>query len=214
MRTLNGLSKIYGRHFYDSFSACAPEYAIIADILAKHLIFASVLDLGCGQGLILARLQELGKLVRGVDGSNHALAAAPKTLRKSLTVRDLTKSLTLGRFDLVICSEVAEHLDRRYADSLVQSICHHSSKFVYFTAAVPRQGGLHHVNEQPHSYWIEKFRSNGFRLMAKRSSKLCQELQQQVMTMWWYGRNSMVFQAEADGVQRPAASRAAGCGPS
>jgi 2-polyprenyl-3-methyl-5-hydroxy-6-metoxy-1,4-benzoquinol methylase len=78
--------------------------------------------MGCGNGFIIARLAQLGKEVTGIDGSLHAIASAPEELRPRLITADLTQPLRLGNYDLVICSEVAEHLEGQHADVLVDNI--------------------------------------------------------------------------------------------
>jgi hypothetical protein len=70
--------------------------------------------------------------------------------------------LGLAAFDVAICLEVAEHLHKHFADSLV-SLLASLSPTIIFSAAVPGQGGgADHVNEQPNEYWIEKFQQAGF----------------------------------------------------
>ena len=38
----------------------------------------------------------------------------------------------------------------------------HAGRFILFSAAVPGQGGEHHVNEQPYDYWRKRFAEAGF----------------------------------------------------
>jgi hypothetical protein len=75
---------------------------------------------------------------------------------------DLTQPFAIGRtFDLAISLEVAEHIDEFYADTFVSSLCNLSPRVV-FSAAVPYQGGAHHVNEQWQSYWGTKFSEHDY----------------------------------------------------
>jgi hypothetical protein len=75
---------------------------------------------------------------------------------------DLSQPISLGRrFDLVQSLEVAEHLPVEAADSFVEMLTAHGS-LVLFSAAVPGQGGEHHINEQPLEYWREKFSCRGY----------------------------------------------------
>ena len=104
-------SAAYQRSFFEMHIPWRGEYDAIADALANRLSFSSVLDLGCGNGYLIARLEQLGKSVSGVDGSVHVLECVPTELIPRIRIIDLTTSVRLGRFDLVICSEVAEHLD-------------------------------------------------------------------------------------------------------
>ena len=82
--------------------------------------------------------------------------------------RDLTQPVFLDcKFDLLLCLEVAEHLPANKAEHLVKTCASHSNT-IFWSAATPGQGGYHHVNEQPHEYWIEKFAAHGYkhRLLA------------------------------------------------
>jgi hypothetical protein len=57
--------------------------------------------------------------------------------------------------------EVGEHLPTDAATILVQSLCAHSP-VVVFSAAIPRQGGVEHINEQWQSYWANLFAKQGY----------------------------------------------------
>ena len=65
--------------------------------------------------------------------------------------------------DLVLCTEVAEHMAPEHAGRLVSVLCDGGAPWIVFTAAPPGQGGLDHVNEQEQEYWIEKFAARGYR---------------------------------------------------
>ena len=97
----------------------------------------------------------------GVDGdwvAPEALAIAPDRF----VSRDLCEPLDLGRsFDLALCLEVAEHVPASAADTLLRSLARHAPA-VLFSAAIPFQGGRHHVNEQWQSHWIGRFAELGF----------------------------------------------------
>lgn len=77
--------------------------------------------------------------------------------------RELRKGLRVDRkFDLAVCLEVGEHLDSRFAALLVRDLTN-AADVVLFSAAIPGQGGTHHVNEQWPDYWIERFGRHSFR---------------------------------------------------
>ncbi len=80
-----------------------------------------------------------------------------------LVAQDLETCITLDEpFDLAISLEVAEHLSPERAMSFVEDICA-AAPCVLFSAAIPHQGGRHHVNEQWQSYWTERFLQQGYR---------------------------------------------------
>lgn len=112
----------------------------------------SVIDVGCGEGWWLAEFAKCGveRLV-GVEQNVEILAAG------ELIRRDLEQPLVLQeQFDLCLCLETAEHLSPERAHSFVQNLCH-LSDVVVFSAAIPRQGGNNHINEQWPRYWCELF---------------------------------------------------------
>jgi hypothetical protein len=79
--------------------------------------------------------------------------------------------LPLGRFDVCLCIEVAEHLSPEAAPRLVEGLTRLSDTIV-FSAATPGQGGVGHINEQPHSYWHELFQRCGFEESSLRDRLL------------------------------------------
>jgi SAM-dependent methyltransferase len=189
------ISTIYEGPFFEMHDAWRLEYSAISDLLVSRLQFSSVLDLGCGNGFIIARLRELGKVVCGVDVSAAALRAAPSAGRELMVQMDLTAPPYLGKYDLVICTEVAEHFEAEFADRLVDNICATAQGLVLFTAATPGQGGHHHVNEQPHSYWVEKFSRRGFEIDHDLTAQCRCSLTQAISAVRWFIHNAMIFRA-------------------
>jgi hypothetical protein len=97
------------------------------------------------------------------------------------------------RADLVVCTEVAEHLGQREGNRLVRVIAASAVKWVFFTAATPGQGGHHHVNEQPHEYWRRKFERNGMSLDNIKTHMARRILGERMPAMNWIPKNVMVF---------------------
>lgn len=77
----------------------------------------SICDLGCGNGHIAGRLAALGYQVTGVDASRSGIRIAQHAYPnvnfiEALIDRDLAETAALNNFDLVISSDVIEHLYR------------------------------------------------------------------------------------------------------
>jgi len=134
---------------------------IIVPILIDWYNPKSVLDLGCNVGWWLHWFyRNRVTSILGIDGEN--MLSELKIPAHRFITADLTQPINLEkRFDLLLCLEVAEHLEEQYADTLVQTCVNHSDT-IFFSAATKGQGGYHHVNEQPHQYWIEKFAAHGY----------------------------------------------------
>jgi len=81
---------------------------------AKPLAGRSALDVGCGAGLLCEPLARLGANVTGVDAAPENIAAAKAHAAGSGLDIDYRAgelaSLGLGKFDLVTCLEVIEHV--------------------------------------------------------------------------------------------------------
>jgi SAM-dependent methyltransferase len=122
----------------------------------------SVVDVGCGVGGWLKAWTELGvEDVWGIDGDyvprDTLLIPADR-----FQPMDLTRpGPAPRRFDLVESLEVAEHLPASAAEGFVALLCS-LAPVVLFSAAIPGQGGHHHINEQWPEYWAELFQKNGF----------------------------------------------------
>ena len=148
----------------------------------------NVVDVGCGPGAWTAEFKRTGAEVRGIDGYDvkaDQLLISPQEFDR----RNLTEPLRLERrFDLVNCLEVAEHLPAARAPSLVEDLCR-LGDVVVFSAAVPGQGGTHHINEQWPSYWIAFFLENGFQALDCIRPRIWKN--DKVAS--WYAQNMFAF---------------------
>ena len=93
------------------------------------LPFASVLDVGCGSGLVLRDLlqQRPNIEVAGVDVSPRAVEMSRRRLPSgTFAVLDVTAEHLTQQFDLVICTEVLEHIpDDLAALRNIRAMCRH-----------------------------------------------------------------------------------------
>lgn len=181
-------------------SYTADYYKILADesrrsadrvlpILLESASFGSALDVGCGIGTWLAALQDLGvEDVVGIDGDylERDLLQIPA---ERFVPLDLEQSFDLERtFDLVMSMEVAEHLSPEAADAFVGSLVRHAPT-ILFSAAIPRQGGTDHVNEQWPAYWAGKFREHGYLTVDAIRPRIWTD----PAVGFWYAQNTILY---------------------
>ncbi len=151
----------YSESFFEGIRADSEAAARVIVPMLNQLLSTpprSVIDVGCGVGAFLAEFSRFGVSdFLGVDGSwvpVGSLSISPDRFR----ALNLEQPLQIGRrFDLVICLEVAEHLEKISSDSIVKSLVN-LAPVVLFSAAVPGQTGVNHLNCQWPDYWARKFR--------------------------------------------------------
>lgn len=86
---------------------------VFVELVKKLEGVRSICDLGCGNGHITGRLAKLGYRVTGVDASATGIAIARRAYPEVEFVEGLMgEELNLGPFDLVVSSDVIEHLYR------------------------------------------------------------------------------------------------------
>jgi len=89
-------------------------------------IDASILDLGCGRGVLIRVARQMGyRNVRGIDGSPEQVAAAKALGIDDIQCADAMEALCKERdssFDCVVCFDLLEHFSRDELILLVDAI--------------------------------------------------------------------------------------------
>lgn len=162
----------------------------IVPLLMKMFNPTSVIDVGCGLGTFLHEFHNnCVKTIHGIDGSwaNKELLSKYISLENFEEV-DLEKPYYgEQKYDLAICLEVAEHLKPESASTIVNTLTNLSDVIV-FSAAVPFQGGMNHINEQWSSYWEELFEQHNYKMLDIIRPAVWDNPD----IFWWYKQNMMV----------------------
>ena len=171
----------------------SPFAARLASWIKDAIDPKDAIDLGCGPGIYTLALSSFGINCIGID-------IDPRARRNSaiITTEDL---LTLnGKYqkDLAICLEVAEHIDPRHADKIVENVCKSvlPGGVLLWTAAQPGQGGVGHINCRPKQYWREKFEAAGMIFDVNLYTK-CLECCLNGVHMGWFINNLLCFRNHA-----------------
>jgi hypothetical protein len=150
----------------------------------------SVVDVGCGDGTWLSVFLECGvDRIQGFDGHwvNKTHLAIPERAFQSIDLATL-KLQTRERYDLVLSLECAEHLEEKYAEQFVEMLCN-LGPIVCFSAAIPFQAGVGHVNEQWPEYWARLFARNGYEVLDCVRPKVWSNPEVES----WYAQNMLLF---------------------
>jgi hypothetical protein len=185
---------IYSTDFYDYIDAGSRASAqVVARLILGEMKVRSLLDVGSGHGAWAAEWMNAGVSdVIAVDGEyvrGDQLVIPPD----KFVPHDLSTRLALGRrFDLVQSLEVAEHIAPENAAVFVDNLVRHGD-VILFSAAVPHQGGEHHVNEQPPQYWRELFAAHGYEVFDWIRPRLAGQRQ----VKGWYRFNTFIYANKA-----------------
>jgi SAM-dependent methyltransferase len=165
--------------------------AVILPLVIGALHPRSVVDVGCGTGEWLNYFHQAGiDEYVGLDGSyidRDQLAIPADRFQEA----DLTLPLSLDRtFDLAVSLEVAEHLPPERGVSFVAELTE-LAPAVLFSAAVPGQTGVDHINERWQSEWAATFAERGYRPVDLIRPQVWSD----PAVEFWYAQNTMLYVA-------------------
>jgi len=152
----------------------------------------SAVDFGCGVGTWVSTLKDYGANdVLGLEGpwlDEKLLQIEPDEFRSA----NFEEVVSLDKkYDLAMTLEVAEHLSPEAASTFVKSLVS-ASDFILFSAEIPLQGGVRHLNEQWPDYWAGLFREQGYVVVDCVRQKIWNETSIPV----WYRQNILMFVKE------------------
>lgn len=187
---------IYSRNFYNELEVTSKKSAqALVPLLNRLFKPRSVVDVGCGSGEFLRAFIDYGvQDSLGIEGVWLSQQSESAQL-PSITYLDLEKEWSLERrFDIALCLEVAEHLTPEGGKNLIRSLSRVATR-VIFSAALPGQGGTHHINEQFPGYWITEFLNCGLGLELDLRGAIWRDKR----IAPWYRQNLMIFSHQAHG---------------
>lgn len=166
----------------------------------------SVLDVGCGRGLLVEAFRKNGvEKSFGLEGSATASEMWPDEFNDEYyRFSDMKTAMPadVQKTDVVTTFEVAQYLPPSHGGRFVKLLVSHDPAYVFFGAATVHQdegANPFHLNENTFSYWVEHFRSFGYvpHMLAAarvRTDMITSEIIQREMNKaWWYPKNTLVF---------------------
>jgi hypothetical protein len=135
-------------------------FGTIADRIAADIRPARVLDAGCAMGLLVEALRSRGIDAEGIDVSAYAIAQADPSVRPFCRAGSIAADLG-GRYDLIVCIEVLEHMPAADADRAIENFCRAADDVIFSSSPVDYKESTH-VNVRRPEDWAEAFARKGF----------------------------------------------------
>lgn len=166
-----------------------PCAARIASWIKEKLDPSSLLDIGSGPGMYVDELIKAGVPSFGIDIDDRVEG---KDYLAKESIFDTKRTA-----DTVICFEVLEHIDPKFADQEVDALYNaiEPGGTLVFTAAQPGQGGVGHINCRKKDYWLKKFIAKGLIYHPGLTEDLI-TFERQGIHMGWFVNNVMVFKKQ------------------
>lgn len=170
--------------------------AIVQSIMSE-IRPCSVVDVGCGTGVMLERFGKLGISAKGLDYSRIALRYCRE---RGLDVEpfNIETDELPDRFtgaDVAISVEVGHQLNpassQRYIDLLSRI-----GESIVFSSNTPGSGDRNPRNARDHEFWIDGFAARGFDHDKRLSSAWRQEWRTKGVSPW-FASNVMIFRRRA-----------------
>jgi hypothetical protein len=204
-------SAFFAQHFQHRGSFETLSDVIVSMIKQLHPTSDSIVDIGCGHGLLVELIRNSSEHLTDVyclEGTREASQFWPSEEKDSYFLVDITDpeaSSVLPKTDVVISFETGEHIPEWGADQYMSLVTLHQPKIVIFSAATRYQDrGINptHINEQPLSYWIDLFHTKGYKLDVILTTLFRKQLLEHprnknrddsILKTWWYPKNTLIF---------------------
>tara|TARA_R110000824_G_scaffold374151_1_gene564655 strand:- start:109 stop:684 length:576 start_codon:yes stop_codon:yes gene_type:complete len=147
-----------------------------------------VIDVGCGPGVWVEKLNQVDDISAiGID-IDRSIPDKPWLHRVDVLSDKFDKYVD---YDIALCFEVVEHLDPETSELFIKKLCRTAPE-IYFSAAVPGQVGLGHINCQPKEYWENIFNKNNY-IYDPETTEEFREFIMSKVWIDWMEKNVMVF---------------------
>lgn len=133
----------------------------ILPIIFEYYKPSNIIDIGCGVGAWLKAFKDLGiKNYKGIDGVDIEEPLVPKENIETTNLLE-HKNINNIKYDLVTSLEVAEHIPNQYSKSFIDLLTSYGD-VILFSAAIPHQPGVDHINCRPILFWVDIFNKKGY----------------------------------------------------
>ena len=161
-------------------------------------------DVGCSTGFLLEKtsIEFPNNRLLGIDFFQYQKDNCPERIRDNFLVHDMREPVTIPeKFDIVNCTELAEHIDKTHVDVLIENLKTLSSKYIILTWS--KHGGVYDIEHDPHcqhlnpleyNEYLNLMRSFGLEKNEMITEKLLIESKQYDNFSWWWAESIVVWE--------------------
>jgi len=157
------------------------------------------LDIGCGPGSYVAAYsnKNLNVFATGIDIDKRVFSQTNCFLDNLLELNGKRTA------EVVMCLEVAEHIDPRHADTVVSNVFQSilPGGYLIWSAAKPGQSGIGHINCRPKKYWVDKFVKLGLIVDDELKESLFESVKKESY-LGWFIDNVVIMKKDVWGVPK------------
>ena len=187
------MSELYNSQFYTAIKNDGIASAkLVIPFLIEIFDPKTLLDVGTGSGAWAWTAKNHGIKSLGIDGGyvplKSRLLEPEEFIEEDLSAQWFEKIEAYGLFDITLCLEVAEHIPSTKAQHFIAQLIK-TSNVIVFSAAIPYQGGTHHVNENWIKFWDSHFEQHDFIRLDLFRSKFWNSGE----INFWYRQNLFLY---------------------
>ena len=175
---MSELDPVYDADYYRShcgklpYDRGEPAWAKFFGNVAAEIIDAfsptKVFDAGCAHGFLMEAFWDRGVEAHGRDISHFAVSQVREDIREYAEQGSLTESIS-GRYDLVTCIEVLEHMTENEGRIALANLCS-ACDLVLFSSSPEDFAEPTHLNIRPTLWWLQRFAEQGFAPIKEHSA--------------------------------------------
>lgn len=159
-----GYYRSYEGGTYDRGGHWTRFFGYISDEVVARWNPKRTLDAGCALGVFVEELRSRGVEAWGTDISQFAIDSMPDELRQYCRQGSLAEELhpdLPGRYDLITCIEVLEHMERGEGDKAIGVLCSLTDRILFSSTPDGYAEPTHFTCRAPEE-WSAVFARHGF----------------------------------------------------
>jgi SAM-dependent methyltransferase len=156
--------------------------------LLEHYKLKSVLDVGCAEGHCVQFFKDNGIISVGLEGLKLNVDIC-KSKGLNVVHHDITSDVQFPSkiYDLVMCSDVAEHIAIEHIDKLINILLLGKNVAMVHGIEQHHNLGWHHVNNQSEAWWNERLKGHGL-IVDEENTRLAKSI-----CTGWFGTFGRIF---------------------